>query len=141
MTWQEVVAALRCSGHWVDGEDDWCGLILDLGGGRRQRMTVKRGGDGVSVVLAAQVSAERHILALEALRYNHLAEQWALGLEQGVYVLGRALSLTTLALADLAIVLAALASEATRIQRRQVGAAWSDAEMALCLHTFAHWSG
>jgi hypothetical protein len=141
MDWAEVVARLERTGHVVDGEDDWRGLIFEREDGGRQRVAVKRSQDGSRVVVMCQVCAVRHIDPVEALRYNSVVDNWSLSVEDGVYVLRSPLLLPTLPEAELDQIIAAQRAEATRIRQRQIPDTLSDAAQKLCVSTFAHWSG
>ena len=140
MTWQEVLAAIARSHHAIDGGAGWCGLQLDVGARRPQRLAVKLGYDETAVVLMAQVCAQHHIEPGLALGYNSVIEHVSLGLESGVYVLRCTRPLAPLSDGDLAILLAALTYEATRLRRAHVVELDDDVFASLGIATFGHWT-
>jgi hypothetical protein len=137
MQWSDVVAQVRRSWTLAEEDPDWCGLLLERDG-RRQRVLVHRARGQDAITLSAQVCPSRYIDPRHALEYNGLAEPWALGLFDDVYLLRRTIALAALSERDVADAIEAIAAEAVRLYHLRV-AAPTEAQGEQRAQLFAHW--
>jgi hypothetical protein len=119
VNWNDVRVQLHRSWQVLAESRESCHLEV-VCDGQQRLVRVQRALGGPAIVLSAPVCAAHHITPGEALAYNGRAEMWALGLSDAVYVLRRALALSSLAAGELDEAIGAIADAAERLHRLQV---------------------